>query len=284
MRMKKFFVAIFILLLTFFFVSFYFYYRWKPLWSFEKPREIYSIIHHQDDTLRVVMIGDSWVGMRSDTINRIFEDRLSAFSGRPVKLKTRGKGGEKSRGIYCLMYEDEGPGTKPLLLDGADYCVVIAGINDAAANLGTKQYVYHMKLVLNQLLANDIRPVLVEIPDVNIWNVYSGKPVKDLILDYTKSVMTGCQMYSYSEYRKELFSMVLNDHMLNQIIYVPMNCWNGDDCKLNSSLFMEDMIHLNHYGYERLDDCVVVEISKDLKQMQDSTFLNDPVGKDSQQY
>lgn len=76
------------------FVSLYYYYRWMPLWSYEEQRTFYSINHHHDDTLRIVMIGDSWVGLRTDTLNNLFQKRLSAVSVRPVILKSKGKGGE----------------------------------------------------------------------------------------------------------------------------------------------------------------------------------------------
>ena len=199
--MKKLLFIVFIALFALIVLYLYYYYRWKPLWSLEEPREIYSVCHHRDDTLRIAMIGDSWVGMRTDTLNQLFQAKLSEIIDRPVILKTKGKGGEKSRGIYKSMFEDAGFGTKKMLSDGVDFCVVIAGINDAAANLGKKQYKHYMYLVLNFLLANDIRPILIEIPNVNIWNVYGGKPSKDFVLDYLRSLMTGCGMYHYSEYR-----------------------------------------------------------------------------------
>lgn len=281
-EMRKFVCIVFICLLALICIALCYFYRWKSQWALEEPKTLYHITHHQDDTLRIVMIGDSWVGMRTDSIDDQFQNRLSTFIGRPVKNKTKGKGGEKSRGIYHLMFENDGFGTKPLLSDGANYCVVIAGINDAAANLGKKQYVHYMKYILELLLANDIRPVLIEIPDVNIWNVYGEKPIKDLTVDFIRSLMTGCEMYNYHEYREALFSMLTNEHLLNQIVYVPMICWNGEDVLINLSLFMMDKIHLNRYGYERLDNCIAAAIAKDLQQSQDSALFNNPMGKDAQ--
>lgn len=250
-------------MLAIIFVSLYYYYRWKPLWSYEEPRSFYSISHHHDDTLRIVMIGDSWVGMRTDTLNNLFQKRLSSISGRPVILKSKGKGGEKSRGIYQLLFEEKGFGTKPLLVSGADYCIVLAGINDAAANLGKEQYVYHMKLIIDFLLANDTRPVLVEIPNVNIWTIYGRKPVKDLLGDYIKSIMTGSEMYLFSDYRDALLSMLKTYNDL--VISVPMIEWNGNSRDLNKNLFLSDQIHLNMQGYLKLDSCIINEIQKDLQ-------------------
>lgn len=263
--MKKLLGIVFVCMLTFFCVGLYYYFRWKPLWSQEEPRNNYSIIHYQDDTLRIVMIGDSWVGMRTDSINKVFQTKLSGIINRPVILKTKGRGGEKSRGIYRLMFEEDGYGTKQILSSGVDYCIVFAGINDAAANLGKKQYLYYMKLILDFLLINNIRPVLIEIPDVNIWNVYDGKPVKDLLADYVRSWMTQCRMYSFSEYREALQLLLKDSYLKDSVIYVPTRAWNGGDCAdLNKNLFLDDQIHLNEQGYLKLDSCVIEIIKEDL--------------------
>lgn len=263
--MKRLLAIVFVCLLTLTSVGLYYYYRWAPLWSLEEPRVYYSISRNQYDTLRVVMIGDSWVGMRTDTINKLFQKRLSEIIDKPSIMKSKGKGGEKSRGIYQLMFEDDGFGTKSLFSSGADYCVIYAGINDAAANLGIKQYVYYMKLIINFLLANNIRPVLIEIPDVNIWNVYGGKPVKDLLADYIRSWMTQCGMYHFPEYREALHSLLKDSTLKDSVIYVPMRGWNGDGSDLNKCLFLDDQIHLNQQGYIKMDSCVIDAIIRDLK-------------------
>lgn len=256
------------------FVGLYYYNRWKPLWSYEDPRTFYSINHHHDDTLRIVMIGDSWAGIRTDTLNNMFQVRLSEMTNKPVKIKTKGKGGEESRRIYQLMFEEGGFGTKSLLMSGPDYCVVFAGINDAALNLGTKQYVHHMKLLLDHLCANNIRPILIEIPNVNIWTVYGEKPLKDLLGDYIKSLMIGCGMYRFSEYREALLSMLKDSDLIDSVLYVSMCEWNGDDAELNKSLFLYDQKHLNSQGYQKLDSCISKAIYQDLKQSQDTAFVN----------
>lgn len=250
--------------------------RWKAMWALSPEKPVYKIELCKDDTLRVVMIGDSWVGMRTDTLNNLFQVRLSNILGKPVILRTKGKGGEKSRGVYQLMFEENGYGTKPLLSSGADFCVVFAGINDAAANLGIKQFIHHMKLIIDFLLANNIRPVIIEIPDVNIWSVYGNKPIKDLVVDCLKSVMTGCRVYCYSDYREALYEMLVKEYDSDSISYVSMNDWNGD-VFLNPSLFMSGSIHLNRYGYERIDKSIAETIFRDLQHTKKSTLFNKPM-------
>ena len=263
--MRKLFVIVFVVLLAMVLFVLYCYNRWESLWSLEKPKSIYSVTYHQDDTIRIIMIGDSWAVMRTDLLNIMFQERLSRIIERPVSLKTKGKGGEKSRGIYQLMFENGGFGTKQLLSGGADYCVIFAGINDAAANMGKKQYVYHMKLIINFMQLNNIRPVLIEIPNVNYWAVYGDKPLQDLIGDYMKSIMAGCGMYHYAEYREALWSMLNDSDLIDSVIYVSMKGWNGDSLEINKKLFFDDQKHLNYQGYVKLDSCIIDAICQDLQ-------------------
>ena len=254
----------------------YYYNRWKHLWSVTAPVQFYSVHHVEDDTLRVLMIGDSWAVIHSVLkMDSFLSSKLEQMIQRPVSVISKGKGGEKSKGIYQLMFQTENYGTKQLLINGTDYCIILAGINDAAANLGTRQYCAHYRMILDFLLANKIRPVIVEIPDVNIWNIYGRKPKKDLLVDYIRSIMTGCRMYNYHEYRKELYAMLHKEHLLEQVVYVSMSGWNGDEDEFNPLLSISDRIHLNRIGYEKLDCCSASAISYDLN----SASVNQPMGK-----
>lgn len=254
----------------------YYFNRWKRLWSVTTPAQCYSVHHVEDDTLRVLMIGDSWAGIHSELqMDSFLSSKLEQMIQRPVSVISKGKGGEKSKGIYQLMFQSEDYGTKQLLINGADYCIILAGINDAAANLGTRQYCFHYRMILDFLLANNIHPVIVEIPDVNIWTIYGGKPKKDLLVDFTRSIMTGCRMYNYHDYREELYAMLHKEHLLEQVVYVPMSGWNGEEDILNPVFSMSDRIHLNRMGYEKLDVCIATAISCNLK----STSVNQPMNK-----
>lgn len=242
------------------------YYRWRHLWALEEIHQPYQVLSHHDDTLRVVMIGDSWAGMHDEgSLDSFLQRQLNDLTTSPVKVKSRGRGGEKSRGIYNLMFEYGKYGTRPILSEGPDYCIVMAGINDAASNMGVRQYLFHYKLILDFLLSINVRPVVVEIPDVNIWALYSQKPIKDLFGDYLKSLMTGCDMYNFHEYREALLSMLREEDLMKKIVLIPMKEWNGNEETINKSLFLEDQIHLNRKGYELLDSCIAFKIIEDYK-------------------
>ncbi len=242
----------------------HYYNRWKSMWYLEDERPVYQAAHLIDDTLRIAIIGDSWAVIHSEMMmDSLLASRLRHLTGRPMIVKSKGKGGENSKGIYKLMFESEGLGTKSIITSGLDYCVVCAGINDAAGNLGTREYCHHMRLILKFLLSNGIHPVLIEIPDVDIWNIYGRKPVKYIIADYIRSKMTGSTMYNCAEYRDALHSMLVSENLLDSIVLIPVSGWNGSTTKQNKEVFMDDLIHLNRKGYERLDSCIALAITYD---------------------
>lgn len=250
------------------FMSFQYYqYRWKYLWVLENERKPYPIFNHEDDTLRIAMIGDSWAGMRSlCKADSTFLFKLKELTGHPVKIISKGKGGEKSKGIYQLLFEENNEyGMKEIIASGLDYCIISAGINDAAANLGTYFYCYHMRLIINFLLSRKIRPILIEFPDVNIWNIYGSKPLKDLCSDYMRSIMSRCKMYQIKEYRDSLHSMLISENYMDSVLYIRMSNWNGDGTRINKKIFLSDQIHLNNKGYELLDSCIAIAIAADLQ-------------------
>ena len=253
----------------------FYYNRWKHLWALETNiASHYEIGSNNDTSLRVVMIGDSWAGLhhkhKMDAyLSAMFEQRIR----RSVLVESKGKGGEKTREIYKLMFKTGEFGTKPLLSQKPDYCIISAGINDAAANLGTKQYCYYYRKILDFLLANRIRPVVLEIPNVNLWHLYGGKPLKDLTIDFVKSTMTRCKMYHWGEYREALYQMLFDEKLIDKVVYVSMMDWNVTSPDIDRSLFMSDQIHLNRHGYEKLDSCIAIAIAKDLENSSNSGLI-----------
>lgn len=253
----------------------FYYNRWKHLWALDTNiTPLYVIKSNSISSLRVVMIGDSWAELHHEqNMDTYFSSILKQKIGRPVHVESKGKGGEKTRGIYKLMFDTDEFGTKPLLSLKPDYCIISAGINDAAANLGTKQYCYYYRQILDFLLANRIRPVVLEIPNVNILHLYCGKPFKDLVVDFVRSTMTGSKMYHFGEYREALFQMLFDENLIDKVVYVSMMDWNDTSPDIDRSLFMSDQIHLNRRGYEKLDSCMAIAIADDLENSSNSSLV-----------
>lgn len=262
----------------------FYYTRWRHLWALLPQRPAYAVSTPTDDTLRVAIIGDSWAGMRTlYKADDALSLELSQLTGRNVAVASCGKGGEKTHGIYSLMFLDGEYGTRPLLQQGANYCVVFAGINDATACLGTRQYTHYYRQILHLLLQNNIRPVVVEIPNVDIWHLYGHKPLYDRLSDFVKSTMTRTAMYSYQPYREALKAMLSEQALAGKVVFVGMDSWNPESPAITNALFLNDRIHLNATGYQRLDASIARAIADDLKQPVDATLADEPVGSHARQ-
>ncbi len=271
------FVAFFFLILLGYLLC---YYRWYPIWQPVAQRKSYSVQQNQDDTLRIVMIGDSWTGLHHkwghDSLLAIMvQDRVSC----PVTMEARGKGGAKSSEIYEMMFRESGLNpelcTQPLIETSPDYVIVTAGINDASANLGTEYYCINYGLIVSHLLACGIRPVIVEMPDVDIKGLYGDKPLKDKLVDRLRSLMTGVSLYDVKPYRESLRQYLQDNHMLDSVVYVDLSHWKPD--------YITDGIHLSNSGYHQLDSCLSVFIVADLEKAVDSNMVKKPVNANAEE-
>ena len=268
------------LLLIFTALFCYYYYRWRDLWAEMEPIPIYKIPNHHDDSLRIAIIGDSWAcAYYTERYDTLLQSLLNRLVNRPVVCRSSGIGGAKTREVYQHLFSDEAVGSREVMLHGADYCIIFAGINDAHANLGVSQFLYYYQLILNLMLQNNVRPVVIEIPDVNLFKVYGQKPMKDLAGDFLKSCMTRCSMYNVGGYREALKNKILYDSLTDDVLYTGADCWNGSSSQIDTALFYYDEVHLNEIGYMRLNSCIAKEIALDLKNMGDTAFLNKPVDK-----
>lgn len=239
------------------------YVRWHHLWQPDNRRACYAVMPHGDDALQVVMIGDSWAGQHQEGCwDTLLRQHIRHLVGRPVRMTSKGKGGEVSRGIYRLLFESNGAGFRPLLEQAPDYCVISAGINDATKCLGPSQYVAHCGLIFDLLLEMGVCPVVLEVPDVDIAFIHGKKPLADKTADYLKAWMAGCWPYDISSYRRALHVLLEKKKYKDKVICVPMLGWNTTGKQLDTPLFQEDRIHLNSRGYERLDSCIAAAIAQ----------------------
>lgn len=246
--------------------------RWEYILSSASPQESYAVAKPADDTLRVLMIGDSWAGMHHENnCDTELQGMLEAKTGSPVVAESRGRGGAKSKEVYHLMFNDATPSAdrqkgyclQPMLQQGAHYCIVMAGINDAAACLGTRYYCENYKLIIDFLLDAGMTPVVVEMPFVNIEGLYGGKPLKDKAMDWLRSVMTGCSMYDVTVYSRYLISLIGDSGLADSVLLVRKEQWNPLGVNDVQHLYLDDGIHLNAKGYELLDSCLAEAIAAD---------------------
>ena len=214
------------------------------------------------DTLKIAFIGDSWAANHHDydkKMELLFDEKI-----RPAHVVSLGNVGAKSREIYQRLYST----TKPILLDCPNYCVISAGINDAVAKMGTYFYVHHYMLILQQLLELNIKPIVLEMPEVNYRAVANREPWTMRMRHVLSSWMTGSELYSFESYKKALIKAIKKANLQGRIVYISADQWNPEEYRDHRNLYLPDEIHLNAEGYAVLDSCIASVIIGDLRQNQ----------------
>lgn len=242
-----------------------FYYVPEELPPYDIPPRV------KDDTLRIAIIGDSWAdyhtSLSGDTIIANAAEKITSI---PVKTETRGKKGALSKEIYYFMFEDktiehsyeQDRCTQPLIEAHPDYCVIFAGINDVTYMRQTSFFAENLRLIINLLLHNGIRPVVMEIPTVNFKEPYHRIRFRERWFYRIRSVMTGTFNNEGTDYQKALTDMLASYQLKDSVLYITAKQWNPKGC-LDETMFLEDHLHLNLGGYQKLDSCIATEIIND---------------------
>lgn len=225
-----------------------------------------------DDTLRVAVIGDSWaeyhMTLECDTIFCRFAKRLTS---RPVKCFSIGHSGKTTKEIYYEMFADHTVEhawerdrcSQPLIEQHPDYCILMAGINDMRLFMTRKYYVGNYRLMLNLLIQNGIRPVVMEMPDVDFkYNHENRKFFRRWKMNMV-SFFTGIDYSCAQLYRDTMTAMLKETGLDQKVLFIPMTAWNAGGVEAWPQNFLDDRFHLNLDGYHVLDSCMAVDIVKD---------------------
>ena len=225
-----------------------------------------------DDTLRVAVIGDSWaefhMTLKCDTLFEQYGRRLTT---KPVKCVNRGKGGAKSKDVYHYMFRSQTQEvpwmhdicTQPLLEEHPDYCVVMVGINDTWKKRPVSYYTGNYRLIIRLLLANHIRPVVMEIPDFEMGDWLNTHRRRQRFLYRIYSYFTGVVEDDITPFRNGLKKMLKDTGLGDSVLFIPVERWIPQNHKYSEEIYQIDHVHLNYQGYHILDSCIVSEIITD---------------------
>ena len=229
---------------------------------------------HNDDTLRVALIGDSWAEYHM-TLNcdTLFEQYGARLTEKPIKCMTRGKGGAKTKDVYYYMFKSQTQEvswmhdvcTQPLLEEHPDYCVVMVGINDTWKKRPISYYKGNYRLIIRLLLANHIRPVVMEIPDFEMGEWLNVHRRNQRILYRFYSVFTGVIRDDITPFREGLKEMLKETGLGDSVLFIPADHWIPAGHNYSEEVYQEDHIHINYQGYHVLDSCIISEILNDYK-------------------
>ena len=226
--------------------------------SYSKQLPFYSITVDKDTTLTIGIIGDSWVaGGKLDLLlhNGLLE------KGFKNKILSSGHPGAKSKLIYQNLFEGKGNenSSKFLIENRPDYCIVIAGVNDAASQMGGHFYSYHMNLIIKTLLHYKIKPIIVSCPEFGIKETIDNMNV----LSKNRNVISAYfnnngEIDNIKTYRKILAEELDSENVKDSVILIDFDnvCRDYNKCP---ELYANNS-HLSKKGNEILCQIIINEL------------------------
>ncbi len=224
-----------------------------------------------DDTLNILIIGDSWAEFHSNLQgDTIFDETAKKNYGKPFKSTTRGKGFATSKDIYFYMFSSKTVEhsyepdrcTQPLIEKRPDYCIIFAGINDAIMLRPSYYYTGSIKSIIRLLLHNHIRPVVMEMPLFSYDGAVRWRTKKERLFLFVRGYAMGTWDNNVNYYRQTLKEMLNKTGLKDSVLYISTDKWNPTGWR-EKDIYVEDGVHLNLKGYHILDSCITSEITKD---------------------
>ena len=215
------------------------------------------------DTLIVIFFGDSWASYHYQ-YDRHLQMCIQTKVNKTTKVISRGVVGAKTKTIYTNMHDSTLSGTKTLINISPDYAIISAGINDAVAKMGTDNYCYHYNLIIKELISAGIKPIIIDMPQVDYRAIYQRESMIAKIRHHISSWLTGAPLWSFEDYRTALQSLIRQETIKKHLIYIPASEWNPEGYKDSRHLYLDDHVHLNEEGYFLLDSCLTSKIYQDI--------------------
>ena len=224
-----------------------------------KDRQIYPTKQHSDDSLRIAFIGDSWA-----LGHKYHKCRISALltysTRKPVSIESYGIGGLTSKEIYNALFEIKG--FKNFMKKGYDFCILSVGINDTNKKMSIKYYKKSVECIINFLLTNHICPIILDIPDYNIYRSYDTEKMYDKIVRHLSMIINSSPIDCKQEFREALYELVRDKRYRDNVITIHYKSWNNCYEKDLVNIYNCDQIHLNEKGYQTLDSIIAGEVYK----------------------
>lgn len=238
-------------------VAFVHYYSVNPCYKPANRMYGLTVCHHNDDTLRIAYIGDSWAYHHQE-IPTIMDSLITVDTSLPVLIRNAGIGGLVSKEIYYKLFEDKL--FRDIIEWGPDFCFVSAGINDTNKKSGCSNYKENMRIIISSLLDMNITPVILEIPYYDIWYTFRQMNIITMLRSVRSMIWTCSAMNCIDDYSNALEDLVEEQQWQNDIIIVRRQYWNPLGYKGQKELYTKDRIHINQAGYYQLDSCIASEI------------------------
>lgn len=232
--------------------------------SYAKELPYYPISTVKDSVLTIAIIGDSWV--EKEKLEFIISDSLAAVNINS-KVHSSGESDARTKAIYQNLFkqENERNSSRFIIERRPDYCVLIAGVNDASGQLGPGYYSYHVKQIIKTLLHYKIKPVIVSLPEFGVEEIPENmNSVKGLLWKLRNKTFAlfnnKGNIDNIKAYRKSLVDRLKPDNLQDSIVMIDFDkvCTNYHQC---ASLYA-DRGHLSKSGKLKLCQLITDELIK----------------------
>lgn len=219
-------------------------------------KEPYKITN-SGDTLHIAYIGDSWAYMHHYhcQIVEILNDTLH----QPTVVHSFGICGLTSKEIYENIFNNN-DFKSFLQIRNYNYCFISAGINDCNKKMGIKNYKKSMKYIIQFMLYNHIRPIILEIPDYDIKKSFQDQSPSRKLIRRISMWITNTPMDCKQQFRDALNELIIENEYQDKVSIIRYQTWNNNYYDDLNKLYLNDGLHLNEQGYDKLDSAIAKEI------------------------
>ena len=254
MQWKKMILLVYVFFLFIALILLIFKYRHKEYFELAKELVPNPNVVFGDDSLYICIVGDSWAYYHKSHDSHLAQ-LIQLRVGQAVKVKSYGICGLTSKGVYNNLFDRSS--REYAFTEIPDYCIVFAGINDTDRKVGRLFYKSHMKLIVDYLLRLKVTPIVFEIPHFDIVSSFISKDYKTQFFYLASMFTTISNLDCIKDYRKQFEKMYDKEGWDGKVLYIYSDSWNPNGFKDGRNLYTDDMMHLNDYGYNILDSCIV---------------------------
>lgn len=202
--------------------------------------------------LQIGIIGDSWVVRQN--LDSLVERKLLDKGIRAI-IYSSGNPGAKTKKIYENLFKDEGEefSSKKVIDKKPDYCIIIAGVNDAAMHLGPEFYTRHMIMIIKTLMHYHIKPIVVSLPEFGVKEDFENKNMISRLSNRgAELLLNGGAEFKIQDYRNLLLENLKHNGLDKKVVVLNFDEVTHDYDK-DRNLF-GDPLHLNKEGYQKFSE------------------------------
>ena len=113
-----------------------------------------------------------------------------------------------------------------------------------------------MDCIIRFFIANDIHPIIQEIPDYNIIEAYERQKADKKFLQHISMFINGIHLDCKQQFREALDELIIDRGYKNKVSIIRYKSWNNNYEKDLKEFYISDQMHLNDKGYAAIDNAI----------------------------